>query len=40
MTGTIRGIAVEVPVGPRNGLGHDGVVNLDNVITIQNVRPG
>ena len=35
ITSTIRGIAVEVPVGPRNGLGHDSVVNLDNVITIR-----
>ena len=36
ITTTIRGIAVEVPVGPRNGLGHDSVVNLDNVVTIKN----
>ena len=35
ITSTIRGIAVEVPVGPRNGLGHDSVVNLDNVVTIR-----
>lgn len=35
ITTTIRGIAVEVPVGPRNGLGHDSVVNLDNIVTIR-----
>ena len=35
ITSTIRGLAVEVPVGPRNGLGHDSVVNLDNVVTIR-----
>jgi len=35
ITTTIRGIAVEVPVGPSNGLGHDSVVNLDNIVTIR-----
>jgi mRNA interferase MazF len=34
ITSTIRGLAVEVLVGPSNGLDHDGVVNLDNVVTI------
>ena len=24
-----------MPVRPRNGLGHDSVVNLDNVVTIR-----
>ncbi len=35
ITSTIRGLAVEVRVGPRNGLGHDSVVNIDNVVTIK-----
>ncbi len=35
ITSTIRGIAVEVPVGEANGLDHDSVVNLDNVMTIR-----
>jgi mRNA interferase MazF len=34
ITTRIRGIAVEVAVGPSNGLDHDCVVNLDNVLTI------
>ena len=34
ITSRIRGIGVEVPVGPVNGLDHDAVVNLDNVVTI------
>ena len=35
ITSRIRGIAVEVPVGPANGLDHEAVVNLDNVATIR-----
>ena len=35
ITSTIRGLAVEVLVGPNNGLDHDSVVNLDNVVTIK-----
>ena len=34
ITSRVRGIAVEVPVGPGNGLDQDSVVNLDNVQTI------
>lgn len=34
ITSTVRGIPTEVPVGLRNGLDHDSVVNLDNVMTI------
>ena len=34
ITSTIRGIAVEVPVGPRHGLEHDSVVNCDNITTV------
>jgi mRNA interferase MazF len=33
ITSTVRGLAVEVPVGPVNGLDHDSVVNHDNVTT-------
>jgi mRNA interferase MazF len=35
ITTRIRGIAVEVPVGPVNGLDERAVVNLDNVATIR-----
>lgn len=34
ITGTIRGLSSEVPVGPRNGLDKDSVVSIDNVVTI------
>ncbi|SER17983.1 type II toxin-antitoxin system PemK/MazF family toxin [Microlunatus flavus] len=34
ITSTIRGIASEVQVGPRNGLDHDSVVSCDNITTI------
>ena len=34
ITSTIRGLWVEVPVGSRNGLDHDAVVNCDNLGTI------
>jgi len=34
VTSRIRGLRTEVPVGPRNGLDHESVVNLDNVTTI------
>jgi mRNA interferase MazF len=35
ITSRIRGIGVEVPVGPMNGLDDEAVVNLDNVATIR-----
>jgi mRNA interferase MazF len=35
ITSTIRGIPTEVPVGPRNGLGHDSVVSCDNITTVR-----
>jgi mRNA interferase MazF len=35
ITSRIRGIAVEVAVGPVNGIDHDAVINLDNVVTIR-----
>lgn len=34
ITTTIKGLSSEVRVGPDNGLDHDCVVALDNVITI------
>lgn len=34
MTGTIRGLPTEVPLGPRDGLERDCVVNCDNLFTI------
>jgi mRNA interferase MazF len=34
ITGTIKGLSSEVAVGPDNGLDHDCVVSLDNVLTI------
>lgn len=34
VTTTARGLSVEIPVGPANGLGHDSVVNCDNIVTI------
>jgi mRNA interferase MazF len=34
ITTTSRGLTTEVAVGPANGLDHDGVVNVDNIITI------
>jgi mRNA interferase MazF len=40
ITSRIRGIGVEVPVGPRNGIDHDAVVNLDNVATIRTADLG
>jgi mRNA interferase MazF len=35
ITTRIRGIGVEVPVGPANGIDRQAVVNLDNVSTIR-----
>ena len=34
ITGTVRGLSTELPVGGRNGLQEDSVVSLDNVVTI------
>lgn len=34
ITGTIRGISTELPVGMRNGLDKDSVVSIDNIVTI------
>lgn len=35
ITSTIRGIATEVAVGPRNGLDHGSVVSCDNITTVR-----
>lgn len=35
ITSTIRGIASEVLVGPRNGLDHDSVVSCDIITTVR-----
>ena len=34
VTSTIKGLSSEVRVGPDNGLDHDCVVSLDNVLTV------
>ena len=34
VTGTIRQIRTQVPVGPEDGLDYDGVINCDDVHTI------
>jgi len=34
ITSRIRGLTTELPVGVANGLDHDSVVSLDNIITI------
>ncbi|MGM0386231.1 MAG: type II toxin-antitoxin system PemK/MazF family toxin [Actinomycetota bacterium] len=40
ITTTIKGLSSEVPVGPANGLDRDGVVSLDNVLTVPTSRLG
>lgn len=34
ITGTIRGLSTEVPVGTRNGLAKESVVSVDNIVTV------
>ncbi|MDQ1249663.1 MAG: mRNA interferase MazF [Actinomycetota bacterium] len=34
ITTTIKGLSSEVRVGPANGLDHDCVISLDNVLTV------
>jgi mRNA interferase MazF len=34
ITSTVRGLLSELPVGPANGLDHEGAVSLDNITTI------
>jgi mRNA interferase MazF len=40
VTSTARGLSVEIPVGQSNGLGHDCVVNCDNIVTIPKTTLG
>jgi mRNA interferase MazF len=40
ITGTVRGLSTEVPVGKVNGLKHDSVVSCDNVMTIPRAALG
>lgn len=40
VTSTIRGLAIEVPVGAANGLDHQSVVNCDNVATLRVAEVG
>jgi mRNA interferase MazF len=34
VTGTVRGLPTEVPLGQRHGLARDGVANCDNLFAI------
>lgn len=34
VTSTVRGLPTEVPVGPEHGLGHESVINCDNLATV------
>jgi mRNA interferase MazF len=34
VTGTVRGLPTEVPLGPEHGLARDCVVNCDNLFTV------
>ena len=34
ITGTIRGLSTEVPVGPANGLDKPCVISCDNIVTV------
>jgi mRNA interferase MazF len=34
ITGTIRGLSTEVPVGPANGLDKPSAVSCDNIVTV------
>ncbi|HEY0215787.1 MAG TPA: type II toxin-antitoxin system PemK/MazF family toxin [Cellulomonas sp.] len=40
ITSTVLGLSTEVPVGPQNGLDHEGVVSCDNVTTIVSTQLG
>jgi mRNA interferase MazF len=40
ITSTIRALATEVPVGTENGLDHQSVVSLDNVVTVAGTAVG
>jgi mRNA interferase MazF len=40
ITSTARGLSVEIAVGQANGLGHESVVNCDNIVTIPKAALG
>ena len=40
ITSSARGLSVEVPVGPANGLDHDSVVNCDDITTVPRATVG
>ena len=40
ITSTVKGLSVEVPAGPANGLDHECVISCDNVQTIPADRLG
>ncbi len=40
ITSRVRGLSVEVPVGPAQGLDHDSVINVDNVQTVPSSAVG
>jgi mRNA interferase MazF len=40
VTRTVRGLPTEVPIGEREGLGSDAVVNCDNLFTIPKTALG
>ena len=40
VTGTIRGLPTEVPLGPAHGLARECVVNCDNLFTIPKTSLG
>ena len=34
ITGTVRGLSTEVPVGRQNGLDRESVISCDNIVTV------
>ncbi len=40
ITSRVRGLSVEVPIGPPQGLDHDSVINVDNVQTVPTTAIG
>ena len=40
ITSTVRGLAIEVPVGQAHGLPHESVVNCDSITTVHRDRLG
>jgi mRNA interferase MazF len=40
ITGTVRGLPTEVPVGPRHGLDRDSAINCNHLATLPKARLG